>query len=354
MKNATANEPDVEWGDYPITQEEIEVLNARAKQELEHDGILMEIPWDQPDPNEFNSQGTIPAIEPQTSDKGTELAVIDNTEKQSDYHEPGFDWPDGFSTLGTPELPGPELQELENGQSENQDELANFSNLNGLEDALRRIEALHIESDHSDTGALDEARSAVVLAINLAYLSRFHLGKVLLAYRSYFKAERGWMEISKAIGNSLHRSDKTVRNIIADCERLSAALPAAVIEAAEDRRIDLARMKYYSEVKAIAEMVGPDDVTGKEEAAQIVAKAIPIGPASKAIKPRESIDDFANRTMRSFEKRYNGISPEVRDAELRYVLELVNATLRSSIRELRQYGRPTLVPKPATNHGGAA
>jgi hypothetical protein len=131
-------------------------------------------------------------------------------------------------------------------------------------------------------------------------------------------------------------------------------LPAAVIEAAEDRRIDLARKKYEPEVKAIAEMVGPNEVIGKEEAIQIVAKIIPISPASKDVKPRESLDDFANRTTKSFEKRYAGILPEVRDVELRYILELVNATLRTSVKELRQYGRPALVPKPATNHGGVA
>jgi hypothetical protein len=329
--------------------------NATTEYELEDDGFYEATPREQqPYANNSNPQSSVAAIEAITSNNGADLVVIENMEKLSGDQEPGFDWQDGFSTLEDPELELAGPPELRNEPSDKKNELANFSNLSGLEDALRRIEARNIETDHSDAGALDAARSAVMIAIHLAYLSRFYLGKVLLTYKSHFKAELGWMDVSKAIGNSLHCSDKTVRNIIADCERLSAALPAAVIEAAEDRRIDLARKKYEPEVKAIAEMVGPNEVIGKEEAIQIVAKIIPISPASKDVKPRESLDDFANRTTKSFEKRYAGILPEVRDVELRYILELVNATLRTSVKELRQYGRPALVPKPATNHGGVA
>ena len=190
----------------------------------------------------------------------------------------------------------------------------------------------------------------MILAIKHAFLSRFNLGKALSSYRDFFKAERGWMEAADIIACGMHCCEKTVRNVISDYEQLSAALPANVIEAAELRGIDLARKKFLS-VKSAEGTIKPDDVVSDDQAGQIVDGIIAsktVDKVAKSPRPVPSIEDFADRTAISIEKLLNGASPEAREAEVLYVLEYVNARLRTSIRELRQYGRPTLVPKPAT------
>jgi dGTP triphosphohydrolase len=175
--------------------------------------------------------------------------------------------------------------------------------------------------------------------------------KPVAAYRNYFKVERGWMEAANAIAYSMHCCEKTVRNAISDYEQLSAALPAEVIDAAELRGVDLARKRFLPAVKSVEGTINPNGFVSEEQASKVVDNIIAFKSADKTAKPPKpmpSIEDFADRMASFFEKLLNGASPEVREAEARFVLEYVNARLRTSIRELRQYGRPTLVPNPAT------
>jgi N-glycosylase/DNA lyase len=340
-----------------FTQEEFQEMARLSEQKLGavDDGVCPVDPRDNPEFKDSEAQGAGTLIERQRAEKGLEPAVIHDSQQQiDDFEEWNDDWEPPQRFLKSPEPPIDAPHELQIRPDESQVQLENFANLTDLEDALRKIETEHIETGDSDTGPVEEARVAVVQAVERAYLSRFHLGKALFAYRKHFKAERGWMEVAKAIGDVMHRSDKTVRNIISDYERLYAALPPAVIEVADARGIDLARKKFLQAVKTIEAKIGPDDVVDRDQASRIIDQVIPIKPASITAKPRLDLDDFAERTVRSFEKRYNGHSQEVRDAEVRYILELINATLRSSIRELRQYGRPALVPKPATKEAGVA
>jgi hypothetical protein len=60
----------------------------------------------------------------------------------------------------------------------------------------------------------------------------------------------------------------------------------------------------------------------------------------------ETTKEFAERVLRYFKERFGTMPPQKRDSELQYVLELIVNTLRSDIRELKQFGRPALVPKP--------
>jgi hypothetical protein len=181
--------------------------------------------------------------------------------------------------------------------------------------------------------------------------SRFKLVEALLEYRAEIKANRGWMEVLKAIAVAINVTDRTVRNLISEYEQVSAILPTAVIQETDSRGIDLCQKRYLPAVKTHEGTIKPDDVVNEKQAGQIVDSIIAFKSADKvANSPKSvpSIEDFANRTAVSFEKLLNGVSPEVREAKVRYVLEYINARLRAPIRELRQYGRPTLVPKPAT------
>jgi hypothetical protein len=67
---------------------------------------------------------------------------------------------------------------------------------------------------------------------------------------------------------------------------------------------------------------------------------------TKKATPKPDLEAFAERVVKQFEDRYRSATPQQRDAEVRYILELQVNRLRAPIRELRQFGRPTLVPKP--------
>jgi hypothetical protein len=335
--------------DLPSTPGELETSGAFRSQESDPDRIMPEIPWNDLHFIACHTGNSAPSIGQEPNGRGADLVVTDDGES-------GFPcfWeiePDFPPTPEIPVLSVAEPEVLESRPSESETKLENFTNLTDLDDALGRIEAQHIETPREGRDAVWKARAAVILAIKHAFLSRFNLGKALSSYRDFFKAERGWMEAANIIACGMHRCEKTVRNAISDYEQLSAALPANVIEAAELRGIDLARQKFQPAVKSIEGTINSNDVVSEDQAGQIVDSIIASKTADKVAKsprPVPTIKDFADRTTISFEKLLNGASPEVREAEVRYVLEYVNARLRTSIRELRQYGRPTLVPKPAT------
>ena len=333
------------------SEEELQTLESLVDQTVEQDRTMVEIPWDAPHLIDCHTGVSAPSIGQEPNRRGVDLVVADD-----DDGEPGFPcfWeiePDFPPTPEIPVLSVTEPEVLENRLSESETKLENFTNLTDLDDALGRIEAQHIETPREDRDGVRKARVAVILAIKQAFLSRFTLGKALAAYRDFFKAERGWMEAANIIACGMHRCEKTVRNAITDYEQLAAALPANVIEAAELRGIDLARKKFLPAVKSFERSIKPDDVVSADQAGQILDSIVACKAADKVAKsprPMPTIEDFADRTAISLERLLTGSSPEVREAEVQYVLEYLNARLRTSIREIRQYGRPTLVPKPAT------
>ena len=102
-------------------------------------------------------------------------------------------------------------------------------------------------------------------------------------------------------------------------------------------------------IQKLAQMPEPETPEKAELAvARVHSEHVTRKKALRAAKggKKEKLDDFAERVLRHFEERFGTMKPEQRDAELRYVLERIVNKLRADIRELRQYGRPTLVPKP--------
>ena len=347
--------PDLESNaEYEWTGFEFSEFDSITEQATNDTEMMTEVPWDNGGPEESHLQDAASLGELQPSTERAKVVPADDDDDP--YALPDFraleaGRPSIPETSGLPvsKAAGPEYGVADPGAV-----LAKFSNLEDLSEALWRIEAEHIEFTREEKRDIEKARGAVVFAVSQAFLSRFNLGKALSRYRDYFKVERGWMQAVAIISTAMHRCERTLRNTISDYENVTAALPSVVIEAAEMRGIDLARKKYLPTVKTIEATISPLDPVDEDQAAQILDKVIPTRPTSKVAKPAESLDDFANRTIRSFEKRFNGISKEVRDADVRYVLELVNTALCSSVRELRQFGRPALVPTPSSNQGSAA
>lgn len=316
------------------------------------DGICPLDSRDNPEINAGEVEGVAPLIARRRNEKGTDLAVIHDDEQGIDDLDP---FPESQPAQGSGVAAEPPIVEANKRQlmpSENEETLAEFSNLTELEDTFKRIEAQQVEISHSQTAAIEKARADVVLAIRQVYLSSLNLGKSLLSYRAALKADRGWMEAVKAVAGFIHRSERTVRNMVSGYERLSAVLPDVLIDVAGSRGIDLAWKKFETAVRIIEATIRPHDIVDEERAARFLERVIPITPASKRPKPKLELMDFAMRTAKTFERRFKGISPKARKDDVQYVFEVINSTLRSSVRALSQYDRPEKVPKPSPDKGG--
>ncbi len=223
-----------------------------------------------------------------------------------------------------------------------------FAKLANLRHQLKAAE----KADSVEGGilALKQTRETVIAAIQAFQHSRYALGRALCAYRSYFKAEGSWTQAVKIIAENIGVGERTVYRLMEGYESASR-LPQTMLEVLEEQKIDPAAGKNSDLVDNLLEMPAPKT---REEAASAVKAASQSHlekkrAAKKAIaklSQRDGLDQFAHRILKQFGERYRSVKAERRDEEVRYILELVVNTLRSDIRELRQYGRPALVPKP--------
>lgn len=169
-------------------------------------------------------------------------------------------------------------------------------------------------------------------------------------YKLYFKAERGWMEAAKVIASALECNERTVYRLIEGWERASQ-LPSIVLDAMAEQRIDPAAAKNAEMLGELLQMPMPatrekvDLAVAASQRDHILRKK---QKARKAARKRTqlSVDDFVASIVKQFEDRYWSITPQEREVEVNYILELVAKTLRKGFRELRQYCQPNLAPKP--------
>ncbi len=212
--------------------------------------------------------------------------------------------------------------------------------MSNLKKLLRKLEPSQLAYDQS----LHQARESLIGALRVYTHSRYHLGRALHVYKRYFKAERAWMEAAKLIAAAIDRDEKTVFRIIEDYERASQ-LPAITLEAMLDQKIDPAAARNARVVENLLRIPEPKT---SEDASAVVTGAFKSHVQQKTQKApaKTGLEAFAERIVKQFEDRYRSSAPQQRDAEVKYVLELLVNTLRAQIGELRQFGRPTLVPKP--------
>ncbi len=219
-----------------------------------------------------------------------------------------------------------------------------FDKMSVLAGELERIENSFGDAQGED---LTRTRGALLGAIEKYTGSRFALGHMLLQYKQYFRAERGWVVAARAIGAAIGRNERTVYRIIGDYE-IASQLPPVTINALQEMNIDPAAAKNLKVVKKLLEMPKPKSAKDAEDAVNV---AIQENLARKKLSAKtpvgSELEDFAQKIVKQFESRYGSSAPHERDAEVRYVLELVVNTLRADIRDLKIYGRPTLVPKPS-------
>jgi hypothetical protein len=160
----------------------------------------------------------------------------------------------------------------------------------------------------------------------------------------HFKPGRGWVAAAKIIAAAMDCDERTVFRIIEDYERASQ-LPPIILEAMLEQQIEPAAAKNIDVIETLRQIPEPKT---SEEASAVVAKAFKsrVVQKTKKASAKPDLEAFAERIVKQFEDRYRSATPQQRDAEVQYILELLVNTLRAPIRELRQFGRPTLVPKP--------
>ena len=129
--------------------------------------------------------------------------------------------------------------------------------------------------------ALHDAREEVLLALDSCRHSRSQLGKALHTYKEFFISEGGWMLAAQAIGEVLARDERTVRNIVADYERV-AKLPETVIAAAEAKGLDLSERKHMRLIEAIKGEIDGNDTPTPPEARRAVGKVFKMSKAHAA------------------------------------------------------------------------
>jgi hypothetical protein len=330
------------------SEEELQAQEAFHGEDPGPSTTVPEPLWEEFDHDEFDLYGGGPFIEEEPIAHAAEPAFAEDLVDIQGFF-------DSFDTEPEPiplsEGDGPQGVKPGGKQevgSKGDGKLENFASLRDLDDALRRIESEHVEISREDRDCVRKARAAVILAIEQTFLSRFNLGKALFAYKTFFKAKRGWMDAANIIAGGLHKCEKTVRNLITDYEELSAALPAEVIDAAELRGVDLARKKFKPAVRSVEGKVTPIDVVSEEQASQILDDILAFKTADKTGKSSKHmpwIKDFADLIVTALEELLLDDSPEEREAEVRFVLEYLNNRLCTSILELRQCGRPSLVSR---------
>ncbi|HEV2132630.1 MAG TPA: hypothetical protein VGR47_00060 [Terracidiphilus sp.] len=223
-----------------------------------------------------------------------------------------------------------------------------FAHLANLRSELKLAEA----AGSLDTYDLElkNAREAVLHWVKSFQHSRYELGRAILRYKTYFKKEGSWTRAAKLIAESIGTSERTVHRIAEEYE-FASHLPEITRDAMVEQKLDPAAGKNAGVVGKLLEMPPPQT---REEAAAMVKSASQADVEMKRsgrkvvaeTSPKDGLDQFAQHILRQFKEHYRSATPERRDAEVRYILELVVNTVGADVHELRQYDRPALVPKP--------
>jgi hypothetical protein len=217
------------------------------------------------------------------------------------------------------------------------------ANLANLVDALKTAEC--DGSLHSIDSGLENARNALIEALNRYQRTHYELGCALWDYKTHFKAEHQWTVAAKVIADAIGYGQRTIFRLVQEYA-LAKDLPRVVIDTLIERKIDPAAGKNVKRIKLLLEM--PKAETREQAEATVTTVFHGIAERKTSAKPEDlDIEAFCARVVKQFEDRYRTARPIIRDEEVRFVLEMVVNTLRMDIPEMKGYGRPELVPKPA-------
>lgn len=158
-------------------------------------------------------------------------------------------------------------------------------NLPTLSAQLRDVELEHVKTND---GTEVDAREELVEALGLYHTSRYAFGRALVAYKTMFIEERGWMVVVSLIAKTIGRDESTVRRIVRDYERASQ-LPAEITAELAAQGIDAAAKKHaplISNLLTLPVSAAPSDPKAVVTAAVEEVKAVKAEKRAKtATKP---------------------------------------------------------------------
>ena len=139
-------------------------------------------------------------------------------------------------------------------------------------------------------------------------------------YKDYFAEERGWMMAAKEIGASLECGERTIRNIVADYERV-ANLPDTVIAAAEVVGLDLAKRKHAPLVEVIENELTGNEAPTMSEAQQLLGKVLTMTKGHTAKNSQDKADKLRWAVRLKIRTALTNIALEEKLPELLAALE---------------------------------
>src|SRR5665213_3714239 len=101
-----------------------------------------------------------------------------------------------------------------------------IGNLSNLSLQLLKVEVGLVNEGSSE---LNDARLALVNALEQYRTSRYRLGKMLSGYRKFFLLTREWSAAAVVIAGAIGCDEKTIRRIVDDYDSVSG-VPSVVIK----------------------------------------------------------------------------------------------------------------------------
>jgi len=225
--------------------------------------------------------------------------------------------------------------------------LEKFSSPEGLDEALQAVERRHPHSNDANKRALKQDRVAVLSAVADLCMSRDRLGEALEKYKTHYENDGAWMEAASAIGKALHKNERTVRNIVADYQRVKP-LPAKILAASHNLGIELVRKKYAPAIAIIQAEVASAGRLSDSKAREIVVDAL------ERTSKKSSTDGLFEELTRE-EKAHFSVRMKIRTAlnnfEEGQKLPMLIAALEEEMYQVWGSRRPITIkvtPRPST------
>ncbi len=153
-----------------------------------------------------------------------------------------------------------------------------------LDNLSKTLAKIAKDLDGADGDGETQQRDKVVSAVTHLSRDRYELGKQLVTYRTFFKADRKWTAVCKAIATALKVEARTVRRIIEDYNRASI-VSGPERTAAKKLNIRLEAKKHKDLVDRLVQMQESEGPPQNEEKAEARVKQ-----AADAVKGKTSAD----------------------------------------------------------------
>jgi hypothetical protein len=225
------------------------------------------------------------------------------------------------------------------------DDSKSFDNLSKLARDLEEIE--QGEGGVKDPARASQVREGLIAAMRSVYKSHYEFAEWLDRYRNLYKAKKTSTVAIERIAATYGCSARTLYRLLSNYDD-AQQLPLVFIDVMREEGLDPVRGENLQLVKALAETPKPASRAEAEASLNVArAKVVKMQTPVASTPQQPELEEFATRVVRMFKARYGSYSGPDRDDQIRFVLEKVVNVLGADVHELRTYGRPDRVPKPA-------